>query len=58
MHYSELAWVENNLLAASVIFIGLKTVEQVDNTINADDYMDIIGKYANVGTRELLVCSQ
>ena len=58
MHCSELAWVENSLLAGAVIFISLKTVEQVDKSIKADDYLEIIGKHANVNTGELLGCSQ
>ena len=43
MHNIELAWMENSLIAAAVIFISLKTVEQVEVDLDADGYMERIG---------------
>ena len=40
MHCSELAWVPNSLLAGANLFIALKTVEQVDSSVEADKYLE------------------
>ena len=39
MHNIELAWLKNSVVAAAVIFISLKTVEQVEISLDADGYM-------------------
>lgn len=40
MMHTDLAWLSNSVIAAAVIFIGLKTVEQVEPSLEADRYMD------------------
>lgn len=42
MHCTELAWKEDKKLAAAVIYIALKTVEQVETSLNSDGFLDTI----------------
>ena len=58
MHSVELAWLANSLMAASIIFISLKTVEQVENSLNADSYMEQISQLTCVAIPDLLEVSQ
>ena len=48
MHNIELAWLSNSVVAAAVVFISLKTVEQVETSLEADGYMERIGEVAGV----------
>ena len=58
MHNIELAWLKNSVVAAAVIFISLKTVEQVETSLDADGYMAKIGEVTEVKMPELLEASQ
>jgi len=58
MHCSELAWVDNSLLGGANLFIALKTVEQVDCSLKADNFLEIIAKYADRDPGDLLEYSQ
>lgn len=58
MHCSELAWVQNSVLGAANLFIALKTVQQVQSSLKADDYLQIIANHAQIEVSELLECSQ
>lgn len=40
MHCSELAWKDDKLVAAAVIYIGLKTVEQVETSLGSDNFLE------------------
>ena len=42
------------MLGAANLFIALKTVEQVDSTLNADEYLEEIASLAKVTAAELL----
>ena len=46
--HTHLAWHSNKLIAGAVIFIGLKTVEQVELSLDADSYMNKIGELCNL----------
>ena len=54
MHNIELAWLNNSLMAAAVLFIGLKTVEQVETSLDADSYMESISEITGVKIGDLL----
>ena len=58
MHNTELGWRNNSVLAAAVIFISLKTVEQVEPHIEADGYMQEIANLTKIDVSELLSVSQ
>ncbi len=44
MHCPELAWKEDKKLAGAVIYIALKTVEQVEPTLVSDSFIEIISE--------------
>lgn len=54
MHCTELAWKQDSKLAAAVIFIGLKTVEQVETKLISDNYILPISELCQIKTCELL----
>ena len=58
MHTIELAWLNSSLMAAAVLFIGLKTVEQVETSLDADSYMERISEITGVKIGDLLQISQ
>lgn len=54
MHCADLAWKEDSLLAAAVIYIGLKTVEQVESSLESDNFLPEIIELAKINKCELL----
>jgi hypothetical protein len=58
MHCSELAWREDKMVAAAVIYIGLKTVEQVETSLDSDSFLEDIAQLTKIKVGELLQMSQ
>ena len=50
MHCPQLSWKSDNKLAAAVIYISLKTVEQVESTLVPDNFLEIIAKTSQLKT--------
>jgi hypothetical protein len=48
MHCSELAWREDKVVAAAVIYIGLKTVEQVETSLDSDSFLEDIAQLSKI----------
>jgi len=58
MHSPQLSWQSDNKLAAAVIYIALKTVEQVESKLVSDNYLEIIAKNAQLKIGDVLEMSQ
>jgi len=58
MHCPQVCWESDNKLAAAVIYIALKTVEQVESSLISDSFLEIIAKNAQIKTGEVLEMSQ
>lgn len=58
MHCPQLCWESDKKLAAAVIYIGLKTVEQVEPSLVSDNYLETIAKSAQLKIGEVLEMSQ
>ena len=58
MHNADLAWLTNSSIAAAVVFIALKTVEQVESSLDADGYLEQIAELTKVEISDLLEVSQ
>lgn len=58
MHCPELSQIPDNKLASAVIYISLKTVEQVEGDLQADQYMSMIGRLSKMESEDLLIISQ
>lgn len=50
MHCVELAWKPNAKIAAGVIYISLKTVEQVESRLVSDEYIESISELVGLKT--------
>ena len=58
MHSPQLFWQSDNKLAAAVIYIALKTVEQVESRLVSDNYLEMIAKNAELKIGDVLEMSQ
>lgn len=58
MHCPQLSWKSDHKLASAIIYISLKTVEQVETSLISDNYLEIIAKFAQLKTAEVLEMSQ